>query len=100
MKTLHTPGNWQVEESYETLWIFGNGKEKIVCHTSNETELKENIKKENRSNFNLIAAAPEMFHLLNCVLPCLKAVGTNGNHWAELVESCLAKATGEKEQVG
>jgi hypothetical protein len=45
-----------------------------------------------KANANLIGAAADMYFALKSVLPYLKAEGTNGNHWAEMVEKALAKA--------
>lgn len=94
----HTRGPWHQSHI---------GEQKFVRYSSslNGDPLAINIcelntaLEEYKANARLIAAAPEMFHLLNAVLPYVKAVGTNGYHWAELIESCIAKATGEKEAV-
>lgn len=61
INTNHTPGPWSYEISNETIWIWGNGKEKIVMHVSNESELKDEVLAENEANAKLIAACPSFF---------------------------------------
>lgn len=65
----------------------------IIVQQSTLIGIQGKTPKEAEANARLIAAAPEMYELLEAVLPYLKAKGTNGNHHVEKIDSLLNSIT-------
>jgi hypothetical protein len=100
MTEKFTPGEWRIEEHELAvgnceMFGFRIRADKIIC-AAQSNELKD--KPEMQSNAALIAAAPEMYHLLEYLADGVRFGGlqhTDRSLAAE-IENLLKKAKGEQ----
>ncbi len=94
MSTKHTPGPWEVMDSFypSIKEVFG-ASFKISC-VMWATDLTEEDYKKRRADLRLIAAAPELLEALQFVMT---AHGEQLTTAFEQAEAAIAKATGEQQ---
>lgn len=97
MKTKHTPGPWEVMDSFypSIKEVFG-ASFKISC-VMWATDLTEEDYQQRSADLRLIAAAPE---LLSALKAMLTHMGMDEDEWTkptfDQARAAIAKATGEQ----
>ena len=98
-----TKGDWEVDKSYHTMLMVSGGDVpvcEIQCRTENDTCTTMPTEEE-KANANLIAAAPEMYRLLEKFIPCDEDgngefIYNDGSEYlGEAVNKLLEKALGQ-----
>lgn len=103
METKFTKGEWEVIDGTlvgeQVLFVHVNGNG-VVCILTNQVDAHLPVSVEGKANAHLIAAAPEMYHMLNRVIQAQKDADNEIEHSDLLhflyddIEKLLAKARG------
>lgn len=78
MGNKFTPGPWLMETSFNTIWIWDEGKNSIVTHINLDKEYKSDVVENKNANAKLISAAPDLLKALKEMVRMYESVQPAG----------------------
>ena len=94
-KPNFTPGPWHVGRGHELVTGMSGWKYYPVCWSKDDENVCDIV--YNKADADLIAAAPEMYKILDELLGSLKFHHPDMHYSISQIESVLRKARGESE---
>jgi hypothetical protein len=91
----HTPGPWWIHREFSTLYIEGKARDERVVQEVAAIGPKEGGSEQQAADAQLIAAAPEMFELLETVLSAQSSIATQ-EEWLMKRKALLRKVVGNE----
>ncbi len=91
-----TKGPWRLNKQFDTFLCVDSQCHSMVCDIDCDTDHNTGLifpNKEQLANANLIAAAPEMYEMLECLSSQLTDI--NAHSAVNDIEKLLSKARGE-----